>query len=110
MEEVYTYLLDACDREWQHVGHKKQFEYVKKHLFSTFIKLFHQVDLEMVEIISFFSWHTRDSVGKQRRMLNQLRLASIIPLLTNQKMIVDALLGNNEESLRKKVKKKHGKP
>ena len=35
-EDVYTYLLDVRDREWQHVRHVKQFEDVKKHLFSVF--------------------------------------------------------------------------
>ena len=52
----------------------------------------------MVEIISFFSWYTytRDSVGKQKKMLNQPRLASII----KQKMTFEADLGNNEKILR----------
>ena len=31
-EEVFSYLLDVCDREWQHIGHVKQVEYVKKTL------------------------------------------------------------------------------
>ena len=72
-EDIYTHIFDVCDREWQLVGHEKQFEDIKKHLFCTFIKLFHQDHLELVEIISFFFWctYTRDSVGKQTRMLNQ---------------------------------------
>ena len=41
MEDVYTSLLDVCDRDWQHVGHEKQIEDAKKHLSRIFIKLFH---------------------------------------------------------------------
>ena len=61
----------------------------------------------MVEIISFFSWRTyaRDSVYKRTRMLKQPRLARIVPLLTKQKMTVDAVLGNNEDYLQKKIMK-----
>ena len=39
-------------------------------------------------------------------MLNRPRLSSIIPFLTKQKMTVDAVWGNNEDSLRKNIKKK----
>ena len=38
-------------------------------------------------------------------MLKQPRLARIVPLLTKQKMTVDAVLGNNEDYLQKKIMK-----
>ena len=68
--DVMTRLLDLCDREWNHVGHEKQFMFLKKQLFHKLIHLVIQVYIELLEIINYFSWHSK--VGTERKTRSTL--------------------------------------
>ena len=68
--DVMTQLLDLHDREWNHDGHEEQFMLLKKQLFHKLIHLVIQVYIELLEIINYFSWHSKIGTEiKTRSML-----------------------------------------
>ena len=47
-------LMEIRDREWNHVGHEKQFKVVRKESFKKLMLMVLQVHLEMIIIINIF--------------------------------------------------------
>ena len=108
-----SFLTELRDKEWLHVGKKKEFRDVSKQLFEKLVLLFVQAHVEVVRIVDFFPWDSlhsrshRDHVNP--RYVYQPRLASLVPMKVRQEQLLNDLLGKTDKKKKAMQEQQHTK-